>query len=173
MRDEPRERDKIVPALTVCIETVYFHRRIDQACFALVSGPDPSRYSMRNSCKLVNARRCGLIPLSKFLHCQIQQSVFARMSAVEVDITPGVTHGCVHIAQVTRALSDAHPMRDRIAKRYDHIVLTQVKAFNGRGHQGQEQSMTRLCKWQSIEIRRVNMLVCNGRVRKRRSVIDQ
>ena len=83
----------------------------------------------------MDARRGFFIPFAKCLHELINQWILARMSPVDVQVCPGVTHRCVRVGDMPRAVVTVHAVRHRITEADNAIVIPQVEARNGRSHQ--------------------------------------
>src|SRR4030095_14724343 len=121
----------------------------------------------------MDARSGFSIPLTECIHRIIQKQVLAGMSPVEVEVCPRVAHGCVCVRDMARTVMIRHAMCYSITKTNDVVIIMQVKLFDGRGHQGQEEAMILAYKWQSIQPGGVDCPLRNGRVKKNRFVIDQ
>src|ERR1043166_7275340 len=84
--DEPRERDEVIPAVSIRSEPFRFHWRIDHPRCPPIRGLNPVCDPMRDRYKLIHTRCRGFIPSPKLLHDEIHHWILVRMSTVEVEV---------------------------------------------------------------------------------------
>ena len=86
----------------------------------------------------MDARGGFFIPFTKSLHESIDDKIFACANPVDIEVCPGITHGCVCVADVPRAVVTLHAMRHRVTEANNAVVIPQVEVLDRGGHERQE-----------------------------------
>ena len=100
----------------------------------------------------MDARRGFSIPVTKSPHESIDDKIFACVSPVDIQVCPCITHGCVGIGDMPRAVVILHAMRHRVTEANNLVVIPQIEVLDGGGHKRQESPMVFMNKRECVEI---------------------